>query len=102
MTSIFDKQFFGQGGALFGTIADTLYSGQFCAIQVVTATKFKTFTWTKLSGHPSFAVATEGSPIHNAVSGSAIEFPAGTVIYGQVSSFTLHSGSVIAYSSVHS
>jgi hypothetical protein len=102
MTSTFDKQYFGQGGALFAPTADTLYSGQFCMIQVVTATKFKTFTWTKLGGYPSHANPEEGSPIHNATSGSAFEFPAGTVIYGQISSFTLHSGAVLAYSSVHS
>jgi hypothetical protein len=120
MTSIFDKQFFGQGGALFARSssessssgssesssssgspsADVTYEGQFCAIQVVVAAKFKTFTWTKLGGYPNFSTPSEGDPIHNTLSVDAVEFPAGTVIYGQVSSFTLHSGAVLAYNSI--
>lgn len=92
MTSVAEKQSFGQGGALFAHTLGTLYSGQFCALQVITDAKFETFDWPELSG--------DGDPIHNAVSGSAHEFKAGTVIYGQIKSFTLHHGAVLAYYSV--
>ena len=98
MTSVTDKQSFGQGGALFGHTTDKLYTGQFCMIHVITAAKFKTFTWSGLN----VTAETGGDPIHNATIGSAHQFPAGSIIYGQISSFTLHSGAVMAYYSVHS
>jgi hypothetical protein len=94
MTSVTDKQSFGQGGALFAHTVDTkTYTGQFCMIHVITTAKFKTFTWTGLN----VTAETGGDPIHHANSGSAHSFPAGTIIYGQISSFTLHTGAVMAY-----
>ena len=98
MTSVTDKQSFGQGGALFGHTTGETYTGQFCKIHVITAAKFSTFTWAGLN----VTAETGGDPIHNAISASAHQFPAGSIIYGQISSFTLHSGAVMAYYSVHS
>lgn len=94
MTSVVEKQSFGQAGALFAHEASIVYSGQFCALQVITDARFATFDWPELSG--------DGTAIHNATQGSAHEFKAGTVIYGQIKSFSLHSGAVLAYYSVSS
>ena len=65
-------------------------TGDFCALQLLAATKFKSLTMPKASGEALF----------NATEGSAPEFPAGTVLYGQCTSFELHSGMVLAYNTV--
>ena len=98
MTSVIEKQYFGQGGALFAHTVDELFTGKFCMIHVITQAKFKTFTLDGLN----VSAETGGDPIHNATEGQAHQFPAGAIIYGQISSFTLHHSAVMAYYSVHS
>ena len=65
-------------------------TGDFCALQLLAATKFKSLSLAKASGEN----------LYNATEGSAPELPAGAVIYGQVTSFELHSGMVLAYNTV--
>jgi hypothetical protein len=91
MTNNIDKQSFGQAGACFVNGANgSPQTGDFCALQLLAATKFKSLTMPKASGEALF----------NATEGSAPEFPAGTVLYGQCTSFELHSGMVLAYNTV--
>lgn len=82
MTNNIDKQTFGQKGAtvVTGTSATT---GDFCAIQVLEDANFSAVTWPELTGTLT-----------------GIEIPAGTVIYGQITGFTLASGKVLAYNQV--
>jgi hypothetical protein len=70
---------FGQDGARreAGTTART---GNWSAIQCLTETTFTTLTGYSLDG-----------------TWTGVAFPAGTVIYGNFTAFTLTSGSVIAY-----
>ena len=82
MTNKIDKQSFGQSGATVVTNTDTT-AGDFCAIQVLAEANFSAITWPELTG---------------TLTGFAI--PAGTVIYGQITSFKLASGKVLAYNQV--
>lgn len=76
-----EKQSFGQAGAVFvNTTAAT--TGEFCAIQVISSAVFSALTWPELTGTASLLGTT---------------IPAGTVIFGQISAFTLTSGAVLAY-----
>lgn len=68
------------------------YSGEFSAIYVVAAAKFRNLVWDTLSSN--------GDQIHNATEGSADTIPAGAWIYGEITQFSLHSGQVLAYRSV--
>ena len=91
MTSDVDKQSFGQGGAIFVNGANgSAQAGEFCALQILSTTKFKSLTWARLTGEA----------LHNATEGSAPEIPAGLIIFGQITSFELHSGMVLAYNAV--
>lgn len=82
MTNNIDKQSFGQRGAKI--VTDTAaHSGDFCALQLLDETSFTSITWPELEG--TF-------PTGN--------IPAGTIIYGQISGFTLAYGSVLAYKQV--
>lgn len=69
----------GRGGARIeaGTTART---GNFCAIQFITAGAFTALTIANSDG-----------------TWTGVTFPAGFVIYGDITAFTLSSGSVIAY-----
>ena len=80
----------GQGGAIFEDGTTAISSKKIVAIQFVDDSAFTTLT-------PSTSdfIGTAGG------NGDAIDadnvFPAGMVIYGQWTAFTLSSGSVIAY-----
>ena len=80
MSSPIDKQSFGQSGATFESGTDAV-SGDFCALQVVGEAVLASLSWPELSGDSLVGVT----------------IPAGVVIYGQISGFTLASGSVLAY-----
>lgn len=82
MTNNIDKQSFGQAGATYVTDSGSA-TGDFCALQCLTDTAFTSVTWPELTG--TFPTAT---------------IAAGTVIYGQISAFTVGSGSVLAYKQV--
>jgi hypothetical protein len=82
MTNNIDKQSFGQNGATVVT-TDATTTGDFCALQVLEEANFSAITWPELTG---------------TLTGFAI--PAGTVIYGQITSFALTSGKVLAYNQV--
>ena len=84
------KGVYGENGGIFhdGSMSGT-ESGEFCAIQIIKATKFHTLTWPELSG----------DNIANTTSGSAVTVPAGVTIYGQITTFRIHSGTVMAYKS---
>ena len=82
MTNNIDKQSFGQKGATYVTDSESA-TGDFCALQCLTDTAFTSVTWPELTGtFPTVTIA------------------AGTVIYGQISSFTVDFGSVLAYKQV--
>jgi hypothetical protein len=82
MTNNIDKQTFGQRGAKIVTNTSAT-TGEFCALQILEDATFSALTWPELEG---------------ALTGFAI--PAGTVIYGQITAFTLSSGKVLAYKQV--
>ena len=81
-TSNIEKQAFGQAG---GKIVNTTgaQSSDFCAISFITDGEFSSLTWAELD--PS------GSD------GTGITFPAGFVLYGQITGFALASGVVVVY-----
>ena len=82
MTNNIDKQTFGQRGAKIVTDTSAT-TGDFCALQILEDATFSALTWPELEG---------------ALTGFSI--PAGTVIYGQISAFTLTEGKVLAYKQV--
>jgi len=82
MTNNIDKQTFGQRGAKIVTDTSAT-TGEFCALQILEDATFSALTWPELEG---------------ALTGFAIS--AGTVIYGQITAFTLSSGKVLAYKQV--
>ncbi len=91
MTNNIDKQSFGQGGVCFVNGANgSPQTGDFCSLHILATTKFKSLSLAKASGEALF----------NATEGSAPEIPAGSIIYGNVTSFELHSGLVLAYNTV--
>lgn len=69
-----------KNGAVVET-GTTAVTGSFCAIQVIEEATFSTLTSANWSGDALTSVA----------------IPAGTIIYGAFSAFTLTSGKVIAY-----
>jgi hypothetical protein len=71
----------GGGRYIGGTTSN---AGNWYAIQAVTDTKFHTLTG-NITG------------VANTALGSAIEIPAGLVMFGSFTTIQLHSGSVIAY-----
>lgn len=80
--NLISSESFGEAGAVT-TNSTTPVTGSFAAIQILENTTFSAFTMSNLTG---------------SLTGFAI--PAGTVIYGDITSFTLTSGRVIAYRSV--
>lgn len=64
----------------------------FCALHILDDTKFHTLTFKNSSDYKGDLTA-----LANSTASSADTIPAGTVIYGYVSAFTLHSGKVMAY-----
>tara|TARA_R110000824_G_C14739263_1_gene627256 strand:+ start:137 stop:421 length:285 start_codon:yes stop_codon:yes gene_type:complete len=88
-TNNIDKQSFGQNGILFRN-TDVVANGDFCALQLVADTKFEAITYNECD-------TSTGNALHHGTEGSAYEFPTGTIIYGQITSFKLHAGAVIAY-----
>ncbi len=87
MTNDIEKQSAGRGGATFVNTTGSPTTGQYCAIQCVTNnTKFSSITMDALDG--------------DTIS-SSDNFPAGFTILGSIKSFTLHTGSVIAYKAVN-
>lgn len=72
-----------QRAGIIGTVYEsgtTARTGPFCKITVVTAATFSAISWANLTGSTITGVA----------------LPAGTVLEGDISSFTLTSGSVLA------
>ena len=82
MTNNIDKQTFGQSGAVYATDGETK-TGEFCALQLLSDTAFTSLTWPELDGTFPTDIILEG-----------------TIIYGQITSFTIGTGSVIAYNQV--
>jgi len=82
MTNNIEKQSFGQNGAVVVTPSIPA-TGSFCALQVLEEANFSAVSWSELEG---------------SLTGFAI--PAGTVIYGQITAFSLSSGKVLAYKQV--
>jgi|TARA_Y100000289_G_C3896841_1_gene136986 hypothetical protein len=64
----------------------------FCALHILDDTKFHTLTFLNTDSYKG-----DLSALANSTSSSADTLPAGTVIYGYVSGFQLHSGKVMAY-----
>lgn len=77
-----DKQAFGEAGCVYETGTSTV-TGDFCALQCLTNTVFSAITNTIGSG--------------DAI--TSLTLPAGTVLYGKFTTFTLTSGAVCAYNS---
>lgn len=75
-----EKQSFGQAGAVFES-GTTAVTGGFCAIHVIAEAVFSALDWPELSGDTL----------------TGVTIPAGTTIFGEISGFTLTSGSVLAY-----
>ena len=72
-----------QNAGVIGTVYEsgtTAHTGPFCKITVVTTATFSALLWANLTGSTITAVA----------------FAAGTVLEGDIASFTLTSGSVLA------
>jgi hypothetical protein len=82
MTNNIDKQTFGQKGATYVAGGGSA-TGDFCALQILEDSQFSSLTWPALEG--TFPTTT---------------ILAGTVIYGQIASFVLTSGKVLAYKQV--
>lgn len=79
MTNSIDKQSFGRAGAVYKTDGESA-TGEFCALLCLTNTLFSSVTWPDLTGtFPSNTI------------------PAGTVIYGSITAFSVATGDVIAY-----
>ena len=82
------------------TAADTTNSSNaaynlgytFCAIHVLEDTKFHTLTFKESDDYNG-----DMGSFANSTIGSADTIPAGTVVYGTATKFTLHVGKVIAY-----
>ena len=79
MTNNIDKQSFGRAGAVYATDGQTK-TGNFCALQFLSATTLAAITWPQLEG--TFPTT---------------EIPAGTVIYGNITAFEVTTGDVLAY-----
>lgn len=79
-TNNIEKQSFGQAGAVFES-GTTAVTGGFCALHIVSNAVFSSITWPELSG--------------DALTG--VTLLAGTTIFGDITGFTLSSGSVLAY-----
>lgn len=85
MTNDIEKQAAGRGGATFIKSGNTV-TGEYCALQcVANNTTFSSIEMDALDGD---TIATSDT------------FPAGFTILGSIKSFTLHSGTVIAYKAV--
>jgi hypothetical protein len=82
MASIAEKQQFGQAGSV-NESGTTAITGDFCAIQILNDAVFSLITDSLASGD---AITT-------------LTLPAGLVIYGKFTAFTLTSGAVRAYMS---
>lgn len=86
MTNDIEKQSAGRGGATFVNSTGSPVNGEYCAIQCISNnTNFSSITMDALDGDTI---------------GSSDNFPAGFTILGSIKSFTLNSGSVIAYKAV--
>lgn len=83
MTNNIEKQSFGQAGAVLLTSGGTSSAtGDFCAIQVLDDAVV-TLTWPELTG--TF---------------SSISLTAGTIIYGQITTASVSSGTILCYKQV--
>tara|TARA_Y100001963_G_scaffold148042_1_gene225242 strand:- start:34 stop:342 length:309 start_codon:yes stop_codon:yes gene_type:complete len=80
----------GQAGAIFEDGTTAISSKQIVAIQFIDDT-----TFTTLTPNSSSFIGTSGGNGDNIDTSNS--FPAGSVIYGQWTAFTLASGTVIAY-----
>lgn len=80
MSNSIENQSFGKAGAVFES-GTTAITGDFCCLHCIAATVFSALTWAELSGD---------SPL-------GVTFPAGAILYGEISAFTLTSGAVLAY-----
>ena len=88
-TNNIDKQSFGHNGILFRNTT-AVATGEFCALQLTEDTRFEAITYAECD-------TATGNALHNGTIGAAYVFPKGTIIYGQITSFKLHDGAIIAY-----
>jgi hypothetical protein len=85
-TSNIEKQAFGQAGATIALPATGAVTGDFCALSFINDSTLSSLTWKELNP--------DGD------NGTSVAFPAGFVLYGQITGFTLLTGSVVAYKQV--
>jgi len=83
MPSTIEKQSFGQSGAIIATPSTGAVAGDFCAISFIEESTLSALTWAELSSSGD--------------NGTTPTYPAGYVLYGQITGFTLATGSVVAY-----
>lgn len=83
MTNNYEKEQAGEAGATFES-GTTAITGQFCRLHTVSATVFSALSWYGLDG--------------DALTGVTI--PANFELKGNITGFTLTSGSVLAYKAV--
>tara|TARA_R110002153_G_scaffold33056_2_gene99763 strand:- start:360 stop:623 length:264 start_codon:yes stop_codon:yes gene_type:complete len=79
-----DQQAFGKAGALIAIPATGAVADEFCALQFLEDTILTTLTW------PCLDVAAGEV-------GTGITYPAGFILYGEITGFTVTSGTVVAY-----
>ena len=94
------KGIYGEHGAVFER-GDTAITGDFCALLIIADAQFHTLKWdeltdTSLSGSVAHADRILAAETDTGTS-DPLTIPAGTTLYGQISKFQLHSGSVLAY-----
>ena len=98
-TNNIEKQSFGQAGAAYVTGTSEV-KGDFCAITSLDgATRFSAITWAELnkSKHDHEGDGNKNIANTDTIVASDDTIPAGVTIYGQITSFTLAAGRVIAY-----
>jgi len=82
-TSNVEKQSFGQAGATIALAATGAVTGTFCALAFIEESTLASLTWADLDPGGD--------------DGTTPTYPAGFVLYGEITGFTLGSGSVVAY-----
>ena len=85
-TSNIEKQAFGQAGATIALPATGAVTGDFCALAFINESTLSSLTWAELDSSGD--------------NGTGVTYPAGYVLYGQITGFTLATGAVTAYNQV--
>ena len=93
-SSNIQKQSFGESGCAYVKDAAATIDGQFCAITSLDdATYFSALTCPEINKHRDGTAVAYSATIAD----SAATIPKGVTIYGQITSFTLGAGRLIAY-----